>query len=130
MVTDTAAQTHTANAITALSNATAANRATMVALTVSIQTLITQLTSTQSQLVTALASNGTGKRTRDSRDKAPNLYGKVCHYCWACGFDCEHSSSNLSKKSALHEDHFNCFDTKGGLQANKKMTKWVTGWEL
>ena len=75
----TQSQTHTANAISELAAATAADRATMVALTTSVQTLTAQLTSTQVQLVSALAElaaiNKTNSRviTRD-RNRCTNPY--------------------------------------------------------
>ena len=121
----TQSQTHTANAISELAAATAADRATMVALTTSVQTLTAQLTSTQAQLVSALAElaainkNNSRGITRD-RNRSTNPYGKGRHYCWSCGFDCDHSSSTCPNKKPGHVDHVNRFNTKGGSQANKK----------
>ena len=114
--------THTANAISEPAAATAADRATMAALTTSVQTLTTQLAATQAQLVAALAANATkaaGGRARE-RDRAPNPYEKGRHYCWTCGFDCDHSSTTCPNKRTGHIDHVNRFNTKGGSQANKK----------
>ena len=80
-------QTHTANTILELAAATAANRATMVALTTSVQTLTAQLAATQAQFVTALAQlaatnarNTTGGNACE-RDSDPNPYGKGRNYC-------------------------------------------------
>ena len=119
-------QTHTANAISDLAAATAADRATMVSLTQSVQTLTAQLAATQSQLVAALAQLAAVKPTPaaggQSRGgvRTPNPYGKGRHYCWSCGFDCDHSSTSCPDKKPGHIDHVNRFNTKGGSQANKK----------
>ena len=119
-------QTETANAISDLAAATAADRATMVSLTQSVQTLTTQLAATQAQLVTALAQlaatnakSTTGGQARGGA-RVPNPYGKGRHYCWSCGFDCDHSSTTCPTKKPGHIDHVNRFNTKGGSQANKK----------
>ena len=121
-------QNSTANAIAELSAATAADRATMVSLTASVQTLTAQLASTQTllastqaQLVKAVAMNpGEGTRERGGRQRKPNPYGPNRHYCWACGFDCAHASSDHPNKAAGHKDQVNRFNTKGSSQANKK----------
>ena len=117
------AQADTANAINALASATASDRATMVSLSSSVATLTAQLATTQAQLAAsqkalakALATNTPG----NSRDKPKSPYGPNRHYCWTCGFDCDHSSSNHPNKAANHIDHVNWRNTKGGSQANKK----------
>ena len=117
------AQADTANAINALASATASDRATMVSLSSSVDTLTAQLATTQAQLAAsqkalakALATNTPG----NSRDKPKSPYGPNRHYCWTCGFDCDHSSSNHPNKAANHIDHVNWRNTKGGSQANKK----------
>ena len=123
---DTAAAT--ANAISDLSAATAADKATMVSLTATVQTLTaqlatahTQLASTQAQLITALSNKSSGGGNgRGGRDRKPNPYGPNRHYCYTCGFDCDHSSANHPNKPPGHKDNVNRNNTKGGSQANKK----------
>ena len=116
-------QTETANAISELAAATAADYANMVSLTATVQTLTTQLASTNAQLVAALAANatrlGNGAGHR-GRERTPNPYAKGKHYCWTCGFDCDHSSTNCPSKAAGHIDHVHRHNTKNGSQANKK----------
>ena len=123
---DTAAAT--ANAISDLSVATAADKATMVSLTAAVQTLTAelatahgQLASTQAQLIAALSNKSSGGGSgRGGRDRKPNPYGPNRHYCYTCGFDCDHSSANHPNKPPGHKDNVNRFNTKGGSQANKK----------
>ena len=117
------AQVDTANAINALASATASDRDTMVSLSSSVATLTAQLATTQAQLAAsqkalakALASNTPGNYS--GKPKSP--YGPNRHYCWTCGFDCDHSSSDCPNKAANHIDHVNWRNTKGGSQANKK----------
>ena len=120
--------TATANAISELSAATAADKATMVSLTATVQTLTTQLAavhsqlaSTQAQLIAALANkSGGGNYARGTRDKKPNPYGPNRHYCYTCGFDCDHSSADHPNKPPGHKNNVNRHNTKGGSQANKK----------
>ena len=108
--------TSTANAINALANATAADKATIIALSNAVQNLTTQLATCQSQLAAAKAGTATGKKW----DKPKSPYEPNRHYCWTCGFDSPHSSSNCPKKATGHIDHVNWRNTKGGSDANKK----------
>lgn len=120
--------TATANAISNLSAATAADKATMVSLTAAVQTLTaqlatahSQLASTQGQLITALSNKPSGGGNgRSGRDRKPNPYGPNRHYCYTCGFDCDHSSANHPNKPPGHKDNVSRYNTKGGSQANKK----------
>lgn len=118
----------TANAISELSAATAADKATMVSLTATVQSLTTQLAavhsqlaSTQAHLIAALANkSGGGGNGRTPRERKANPYGPNRHYCYTCGFDCDHSSADHPNKPPGHKNKVNRFDTKGGSQANKK----------
>ena len=120
--------TATANAISELSAAMAADKATMVSLTAAVHTLTTQLTATQTQLAATQAQliaslsarSGDGKNARGGRERKPNPYRPNRHYCFTCGFDCDHSSSDHPNKPAGHKNNVNRFNTKGGSQANKK----------
>ena len=111
--------TSTANAINALADATAADKATIVALSTAVQTLTTQLATCQAQLAASRAGTATGKKW----EKPKSPYGPNRHYCWTCGFDCDHSSPNCPTKATGHIDHIdhiNWRNTKGGNQVNKK----------
>ena len=111
----------TANAINALADATSADRATIVALSTSVHTLTIQLATTQAQLVACqaeLARKTPATPKKWEKQKSP--YRPNRHYCWACGFDCDHSSANHPNKAANHIDQVNWRNTKGGNQSNKK----------
>lgn len=122
------ATTATANAISHLSAATAADKATMVSLTATVEMLTTQLaavqtqlSSTQAQLIAMHTSNpGGGGAGRPNRERKPNPYGPNRHYCFTCGFDCDHSSANHPNKPPGHKNNVNRLNTRGGNQANKK----------
>ena len=117
----------TANAISELSAATAADKAAMVSLTATVQTLTaqlatahSQLASAQAQLIAALGNKPSNTGNKSGRDRKPNPYGPNRHYCYTCGFDCDHSSADHPNKPPGHKNNVNRTNTKGGCQANKK----------
>jgi hypothetical protein len=118
-------QQETINAIANLATATAEDRKAVANLTSTNAILTKELATSNGKLVTALtlvtsltkqlADSRSGTSTRPTGSR-PN---ERKHYCWTCGYRCEHSSWYCPTPATGHQTRAKAADTMNGSDKNK-----------
>jgi hypothetical protein len=123
-------QHETIEAIANLATATAEDRKTVANLTETNATLTKDLAAANGKLISTLTlintltkqlaeartgNNGNSNRTNPS---GTNEYARK-HYCWTCGYRCEHSSWYCTTQAAGHQTRAKASDTMNGSTKNK-----------
>jgi hypothetical protein len=115
-------QQETVDAIANLATATAHDRATVATLSSTISKLTLELATANTKLITALATvttltNANSEHIRKQPNATPRTGAR--HYCWSCGFKCEHPSFRCTEQKPGHDTFAKAADTRNGSQANK-----------
>jgi hypothetical protein len=114
-------------AIANLATATAEDRTAVARLTATNATLTKELATSNGKLITALTLvNSLSKQVSDlknsgtPRNPNPNATPNArIHYCWTCGYLCEHSSWKCPCPATGHQTRATKADPKNGSTKNK-----------
>jgi hypothetical protein len=110
----------TIDAIANLATATAADRTAVANLTDTNASLTKSLAKTNEKLITALTQVSTlTKQLAELRCTTVATPFERKHYCWTCGYRCDHSSWNCTTPAAGHQKRAKVADTMNGSVANK-----------
>jgi hypothetical protein len=115
----------TIDAIANLATATAEDRRAVANLMETKTTLTKELATSNGKLVTALTLVNTltkqlaGSRAVSNQRSPVTGTGERKHYCWTCGYRCEHSSWLCPTPAAGHETRAKAADTMNGSTRNK-----------
>lgn len=115
-------QQETVDAIANLATATAHDRATVATLSATVSKLTSDLATANAKLITALATvttltSANSEHHRKQHNPTPRSGAR--HYCWSCGFKCEHPSFRCTNPKPGHDNFAKASETKGGSQVNK-----------
>jgi hypothetical protein len=115
----------TIDALANLATATAEDRRAVANLTGTNATLTKELATSNTKLISALTLvNTLTKQIADlrasSNSRSPtNGPSERKHYCWTCGYRCEHSSWYCPTPGAGHQTRAKAADTMNGSTKNK-----------
>ena len=110
----------TIDAIANLATATAADRTAVANLTDTNASLTKSLAKTNEKLITALTQVSTlTKQLAELKGTTVATPFERKHYCWTCGYRCDHSSWNCTTPAAGHQKRAKVADTMSGSVANK-----------
>jgi hypothetical protein len=118
-------QDNTIDAIANLATATAEDRRAVANLTDTNATLTKELAASNGKLVSALTLVNTLTKQlsdfRSTQPPRPPTFGPSDrkHYCWTCGYRCEHSSWLCPTPAAGHQTRAKAADTMQGSTKNK-----------
>jgi uncharacterized coiled-coil protein SlyX len=117
------AQESTIDAIANLATATAEDRKAVSNLTETNATLTKALAKSSEKLIAAMTQVNTLtkqladlKATNGTQGSSPS---ERKHYCWTCGYRCEHSSWNCPTPATGHQKRAKAADTMNGSVTNK-----------
>jgi hypothetical protein len=122
---ETTDQQETIEAIANLATATAEDRRAVANLTGTNATLIKELATTDGKLITALTlvttltKQNTDLRAGSSHRIPDNRTPDCKHYCWTCGYRCEHSSWLCPNPATGHKTCAKAADTMNRSIKNK-----------
>jgi hypothetical protein len=110
-------QQETVDAIANLATATAHDRATVATLSATVSKLTSELASANAKLITALSAVAALTSASKAPPDTPRAANR--HYCWSCGFKCEHPSFRCPNPKTGHDNFAKSSDTRKGSQTNK-----------
>jgi hypothetical protein len=118
---------NTLDALANLATATAEDRRAVVNLTGTNATLTTELATSNGKLISALnrITNLTKqlanlRANSSNRGDTNGSNNERKHYCWTCGYRCEHSSWKCPTPPTGHQTRAKAADTMNGSNKNKK----------
>ena len=120
-------QQDTVKVVANLATSTASDRAAVAALTVTNSTITSGCTTTHTSLVLALQDitklQGTVVNLCQKLSAAViRTAGTNIHYCWTCGYQCDHASSTCTNPAAGHQKDATKHNKKGGTNKISKST--------